>query len=54
MQNLEQQGDDHMDMLSSQRPSEYDMPNYGSNYSLLNAPTNSSIPPSQLYQELAL
>jgi len=52
--NLEQQSDEHMDMLSAQRPAEYDMPNYGSNYSMLNAPTNSSIPPSQRYQELAL
>jgi hypothetical protein len=52
--NLEQQSDEHMNMLSAQRPAEYDMPNYGSNYSLLNAPTNSSIPPSERYQELAL
>jgi hypothetical protein len=52
LSNLQNQGDEHMQMLSSQRPPEYDMPNYGSNYSLLNAPTNSIIPPSQAYSEL--
>jgi len=41
-----------MDMLSAQRPPAYDMPNYGSNYSILNAPASSVIPPSQAYQEL--
>jgi len=50
--NLENQGDEHMDMLSAQRPPAYDMPNYGSNYSILNAPASSVIPPSQAYQEL--
>ena len=53
LSNLQNQGDEHMQMLSAQRPPEYDMPNYGSNYSLLNAPTNSIIPPSQAYSELS-
>jgi len=52
LHNLENQGDEHMDMLSAQRPPSYDMPNYGSNYSILNAPASSVIPPSQAYQEL--
>jgi hypothetical protein len=52
LHNLENQGDEHMDMLSAQRPPAYDMPNYGSNYSILNAPASSVIPPSQAYQEL--
>ena len=52
LHNLENQGDEHMDMLSAQRPPAYDMPNYGSNDSILNAPASSVIPPSQAYQEL--
>lgn len=38
--------------LSQQRPLEYDMPNYGGQYSVLNAPTSSTIPASVRYQEL--
>ena len=38
--------------LSRQRPAEYDMPSYGGQYSMLNAPSSSSIPPSIRYQEL--
>ena len=50
---LADQGDEHMDMLSSQRPAEYDTPNLGANYSMLNAPSSSRIPPSQEYQTLS-
>ena len=45
--------DAHMDKLSAQQPAEYDCPNMGGNYSMLNAPTNSSIPPSVAYQPLS-
>lgn len=38
--------------LSRQRPLEYDLPNYGGQYSVLNAPSTSSIPASIRYQEL--
>ena len=34
------------EFLSQQRPLEYDLPNYGGQYSVLNAPTNSSVPAS--------
>ena len=50
---LASQSDEHMDMLSSQRPAEYDTPNLGANYSMLNAPSSSHIPPSQEYQTLS-
>ena len=50
---LEQQGNMHMDELSSQRPAEYDTPNMGSNYSILNAPSSNNIPPSIQYQQLS-
>jgi len=49
---LEEQGDQHMDALSSQRPAEYDTPNLGANYSMLNAPSSNHIPASQAYQPL--
>jgi hypothetical protein len=52
LHNLESQGDEHMNMLSAQRPPVYDMPNYGANYSVLNAPASSIIPSSQANQEL--
>ena len=38
--------------LSRQRPLEYDLPNFGGQYSVLNAPNTSSIPASIRYQEL--
>lgn len=41
------------DYLSRQRPLEYDMPNYGGQYSVLNAPSSSTIAPSVRYQELS-
>ena len=39
--------------LSRQRPLEYDMPSYGGQYSVLNAPGSNSIPPSVEYQALS-
>jgi len=42
-----------MQELSSQRPAEYDTPSEASNYSMLNAPTSNSIPPSVQYQQLS-
>lgn len=53
LEQLEGQGDEHMDMLSSQRPLDYDTPNLGCNYSVLNAPSSNRIPPSQAYQQLS-
>ena len=41
IEELAEQSDEHMDQLSSQRPLEYDTPNLGSNYSVLNAPASS-------------
>ena len=38
--------------LSRQRPLEYDLPNFGGQYSVLNAPSNSTIPASVRYQQL--
>ena len=43
----------HMDELSSQRPPDFDMPNEGTNYSMLNAPASNSIPPSVQFQQLS-
>lgn len=40
------------EILSQQRPLYYDTPNYGGQYSVLNAPSSSPIPPSIRYQEL--
>lgn len=52
IEELAEQSDEQMDELSSQRPLEYDTPNLGANYSVLNAPSSSHIAPSQHYQEL--
>lgn len=52
MQNAMQQGEDGAEYLSQQRPLEYDMPSYGGQYSVLNAPSSGSIPPSVAFQEL--
>jgi len=41
------------DYLSQQAPIEYDIPNYGGQYSVLNAPSNSQIPPSVSFQQLS-
>ena len=43
----------HMQELSSQRPAEYDTPSDASNYSMLNAPSSNSVPPSVQYQQLS-
>ena len=43
----------HMNELSSQRPPDFDMPNEGTNYSMLNAPASNSIPPSVQFQQLS-
>jgi len=50
---LEEQSDEHMDELSAQRPAEYDTPNLGANYSMLNAPSSNGIPPSVNFQQLS-
>lgn len=47
-----QQSNEGAEYLSRQRPAEYDMPNYGGQYSMLNAPSSSTIPASVRYQEL--
>lgn len=52
LQQQEEQGEMQADQLSSQRPLEYDTPNLGGNYSVLNAPCSSHIPPSVAYQNL--
>lgn len=39
--------------FGSQRPVEYDMPGLGGQYSMLNAPSSSTIPPSHQYQALS-
>ena len=38
--------------LSQQRPLEYDMPNFGGQYSVLNAPSNTTVPASVAYTTL--
>ena len=40
------------EFLSQQRPLEYDLPNFGGQYSVLNAPSSSTVPPSVEYQAL--
>lgn len=52
IQNLEDDSLDSGEFLSQQRPLEYDLPNYGGQYSVLNAPSSSTIPASVQYQEL--
>jgi hypothetical protein len=52
IQTLAEQGDEEADRLSSQRPLEYDTPNLGSNYSVLNAPASNGIEPSRAFQPL--
>lgn len=41
------------EFLSQQRPMEYDMPNYGGQYSVLNAPNTTQVPASIRYQALS-
>ncbi|OUW91490.1 MAG: hypothetical protein CBD94_01870 [Gammaproteobacteria bacterium TMED234] len=50
---LDAQEQAHMDELSSQRPPDFDMPNEGTNYSMLNAPASNTIPPSVQFQQLS-
>lgn len=52
LQNMNEQADDAGEYFSRQRPLEYDLPNYGGQYSLLNAPSSSTIPASVRFQEL--
>lgn len=52
LEQLAEQGEEESDRLSSQRPLEYDTPNLGSNYSVLNAPSSNGIEPSRAYQHL--
>ena len=53
IQALADQDEEESDRLSSQRPLEYDTPNLGSNYSVLNAPGSNSIEPSRAFQPLS-
>ena len=53
LQQLAAQQDEHMDMLSAQRPAQYDTPNLGANYSMLNAPASNNIAPSENFQYLS-
>lgn len=52
LHNMNADADYSGDYLSQQRPIEYDLPNYGGQYSVLNAPNSSTIPASVRYQEL--
>ncbi len=52
LQNMGIQSLESGEFLSQQRPLEYDLPNYGGQYSVLNAPSNSQVPASVQYQEL--
>lgn len=53
LQQQEEQGEAHAEQLASQRPLEYDTPNLGGNYSVLNAPCSNHIPPSVAFQQLS-
>lgn len=52
LENQQSQSLQSGEYLSRQRPLEYDMPNFGGQYSVLNAPSSSTIPPSVEYQPL--
>ena len=52
VQNMNADAEYSGEFLSQQRPLEYDLPNYGGQYSVLNAPSSSTIPASIRYQEL--
>lgn len=52
LQNMNEQADEAGEYFSRQRPLEYDLPNYGGQYSVLNAPSSSTIPASVRFQEL--
>ncbi len=49
---MQQDGDAAGQYFSQQRPVHYDMPNYGGQYSMLNAPSSSTVPASVAYQSL--
>lgn len=51
--NIQQNSNDAGEFYGQQRPVEYDVPGLGGQYSMLNAPGSSSIPPSQHYQGLS-
>ena len=53
LEQLADQEEEESDRLSSQRPLEYDTPNLGSNYSVLNAPSSNGIEPSRAFQPLS-
>lgn len=53
IQNIADQANQGAEYLSRQRPAEYDIPNYGGQYSMLNAPSSNNIPPSQAFQSLS-
>ena len=53
LEQLAEQEELESDRLSSQRPLEYDTPNLGSNYSVLNAPSSNGIEPSRAFQPLS-
>jgi hypothetical protein len=53
IEQLSGQAEEESDRLSSQRPMEYDTPNLGSNYSVLNAPSSNGIEPSRAFQPLS-
>lgn len=52
IQNMESDSLESGEFLSQQRPLEYDLPNFGGQYSVLNAPSSSIVPPSVEYQAL--
>jgi len=52
LNNQREQSFESGEFLSQQRPLEYDMPNYGGQYSVLNAPTNTQVPASVAYMAL--
>lgn len=52
IQNMESDSLESGEFLSQQRPLEYDLPNFGGQYSVLNAPSSSTVPTSVEYQAL--
>ncbi len=50
---IQQNSNDSGEFYGQQRPVEFDVPGLGGQYSMLNAPGSSSIPPSQHYQALS-
>lgn len=52
LSNMREDSFESGDFLSQQRPLEYDLPNFGGQYSVLNAPTNTQVPASVAYTAL--